>query len=819
MDALWQDLRYSLRVMAKSPGFVAVAIVALALGIGANTAIFSVVDSVLFRALPYKDPGQLVWATTFMPQRNQNLVFADIYFAWHKQNHVFEDMAGYSSAADFTLKGAGTAERLHGNKVTASFLPVLGVSPRIGRNFSAEEDHPGGPNAVLLSDKLWKTHFSGDPNAIGKVLMLDNSPYTVVGVMDPGFEFLDSTPIDLFVPFQLAESSIQNNHGNVTIRIQTMSTIGRLRPGMTVAAAQTDLAAINKQGLAGLPMGLGSMFANGQVQAFTLHDHQVGNVRQDLLVLIGAVGFVLLIACANVANLQLARSKAREKEVAIRAALGASRWRLVRLLLTESSAISLTGGIVGLAFAVAVIRLIRHYGPANIPHLLTSSLDARVLLFTLGVSLLTGLLFGLAPVSAALRVSLNDTLKETGSQGGAGTGARNPQKVLMVLETALSLVLFIGAGLLVRTFIGMTSISPGFDPQGVLTASILLPVNQYQSPEQQRAFFHQLVERVQALPGVTSAGATAVLPLQDSMMMIASQVQGQAQGDPSRGSSPQLNIPATAFNITTPGTFAAMRIPLKQGRYLDDRDGANAPGAIVVNEAMVRRDFAHQDPVGQVVNGFPGGPKTIVGVVADVKQRSLTGEVLPQVYASMEQMPTARASLVIRTSGNPLNLVSAVRKQVLDLDSNVPLDAVRTLDDLVATQVASQRFNAAILSAFAGLAVLLAALGIYGVMAYAVGQRTHEFGIRMALGAEPGNVLWMVMGQGLRLALLGVALGLVASFGLTRLLTTRLYGVKATDPATFIIVTVSLVAVALLACWIPARRATRVDPVIALRYE
>jgi putative ABC transport system permease protein len=814
METLWQDLRYSLRVMAKSPSFVAIAVVALALGIGANTAIFSIVDSVLFRALPYKDPDKLVWATTFMPQQNQNLVFADIYYVWHKQNHVFEDMAGYSGSTDFTLTGTGTAERLHGARITASFLPVLGLSPRIGRNFSAEEDHPGGPNAVLLSDKLWKSHFGGDPNVIGKVVSLDNTPYTVTGVLDPTFEFLDNTPIDLLVPFQLADTSIQNNQGRVTIRIQAMSTVGRLRPGMTVAAVQTELAAINKEGLAALPMGLGKMFASGQVQAFTLHDHQVGNVRQDLLVLIGAVGFVLLIACANVANLQLARSKAREKEVAVRAALGASRWRLVRLLLTESSAISLTGGIVGLVFAVIVIRLIRHYGPANIPHLLSASLDARVLLFTLGVSLLTGLLFGLAPVSAALRVSLYDTLKESGTQGGTGIGARNPQKVLMVLETALSLVLFIGAGLLVRTFIGMTSIAPGFDPQGVLTARISLPVNQYQSPEQQRAFFHQLVERVQALPGVTSAGATASLPLQSSMMMISSQVQGQAQNDLSHS-----NIPTTAFNISTPGAFAAMRIPLKEGRYLDERDGANAPGAIVVNEALVRQDFAHEDPIGKVVNGFAGGPKTIVGVVADVKQRSLTGEVLPQAYASMEQMPTARASLVIRTYGNPLNLVSAVRKQVLELDSNVPLDAVQTLDDLVASQVASQRFNAAILSGFAGLAVLLAAVGIYGVMAYAVGQRTHEFGIRMALGAEPGNVLWMVMGQGLRLALLGVALGLVASFGLTRLLTTRLYGVKATDPITFSVVTVVLVAVALLACWIPARRATRVDPVIALRYE
>jgi putative ABC transport system permease protein len=814
METLWQDLRYALRVMAKSPGFVAVAVIALALGIGANTSLFSVVDAVLFRALPYKNPDQLVWATTFMPQQNVNLVFSDLYHGWRKQNHVFEQMAGYSNSTDFTLTGTGTAERIHGSRVTASLLPVLGVTPRIGRNFSAEEDSPGGPKAVLLTDHIWKSHFGGDTEVLGKVVSLDQNPYTVVGVLDPEFDFLENTSIDVLVPFQLAESSIQNDQGRVTVRIQPMNVIARLRPGMTAAAAQADLAAINKQGLAALPMGLGAMFGKGQVQAFTLHDHQVGNVRQDLLVLIGAVGFVLLIACANVANLQLARSAAREKEIAVRRALGSTRWRLIRLLLTESSVISLAGGIVGLGFAVAVIRMIKHYGPTNIPHLLSAHLDARVLLFTLGISLVTGFLFGLAPISAALRVSLNDSLKETGAPGGTGSGARNPQKVLMVLETALSLVLLIGAGLLVRTFIGMTSISPGFDPEGVLTSRISLPLNQYQTPEQQRAFFSQLVERVQALPGVTAAGAVAALPLQPGLMMIASHVQGQGPNDLASS-----NIPTTSLNIVTPGTFKALRIPLRQGRYLDERDGANAPQALVVNEALVRRDFPKQDPVGQIVNGLPGGPKTIVGVVADVKQRSLTAEIIPMAYVSMEQMPMASANLVIRTSGSPLSLVSALRKQVLDLDSNVPLDAVQTMDDMFASQVASQRFNAAMLSGFAGLAVLLAAVGIYGVMAYAVGQRTHEFGIRMALGAERSDVLRMVLKQGLLLAFAGIVVGLIASFALTRLLSARLYGVKATDPLTFILVTTVFVIVALAACWVPARRATRVDPVIALRYE
>jgi putative ABC transport system permease protein len=814
METLWQDLRYALRVMAKSPGFAAVAVVALALGIGANTSLFSIVDAVLFRTLPYKNPDQLVWVTTFIPQQNQNLVFSDVYHAWDKGNRQFEQMAGYSNSADFTLTGSGTPERLHGSRITASLLPMLGVTPRIGRTFSAEEDRPGGPNAVLLSDRTWKVDFGGDPNIVGRVISLDNNSYTVDGVLDPEFEFLDNTPIDVLVPFQLAESSIQNDHGRVTVRIQGMSAIGRLRPGMTVATAQTDLAGINKQGFPTLPSGLATLFAKGQVQAFTLHDHQVGNVRQDLLVLTGAVGFVLLIACANVANLQLARSKAREKEIAIRRALGSTRWRLIQLLLTESSVISVSGGLVGLGFALGIIKLIKHYGPTNIPRLLSAHLDARVLLFTLGISLATGFLFGLAPVFAALRVSLNDTLKETGASGGAGSGARNPQKVLMVLETALSLVLLIGAGLLVRTFVSMTSISAGFDPAGVLTARVSLPINQYQTPEQMRAFFHQLLQRIQTLPGVTSAGTMGALPLQSSMMVIATQVQGQAPNDLAHN-----NVPTTALNIVTPGVFKSLQIPLRKGRYLDERDGANAPKTIVVNESLVRRDFPNQDPIGQVVNNLPDGPRTIVGVVADVKQRSLTAEVMPQIYAPMEQMPSAGANLVVRTTGNPMSLLPSVRDQVLAIDSNVPLDNVRTMDDSISAQVASQRFNAVALSSFAGLAMLLAAVGIYGVMACAVGQRTHDFGIRMALGAERGDVLRMVLKQGLLLATIGIAVGLTASFGLTRLLSAKLYGVKATDPLTFVSVTVVFVFVALAACWVPARRATLVDPVIALRYE
>jgi putative ABC transport system permease protein len=814
MDSFWQDLRYSLRVIAKNPSLTAVAVIALALGIGANTAIFSVVDAVLFRALPYRDPGTLAWATNYLPEQKQSLVFPDIYGAWRKQNHSFQSIAAYSPNADFTLTGAGTAERLHGGKVTESFLPLLGVSPRLGRNFSPEEDRPGGPLAVLLSDHLWRSQFGADPAAVGRVIALDKNSYTVVGVLPPDFEFLDNTTADLLVPFQLSDSSIQVSQGRVTIRIEAMRVVARLRPGVMLAAAQAELADINKTVLPKMPGGFAQMLSTQQAQVSSLHAHQVGNVKPALLVLLGAVAFVLLIACANVANLQLARGAAREKEMAIRGALGAGRGRLARLLFTESAAVALMGGAAGLLLAAGIIRMIRHYGPTNIPHLLSSRLDLRVLFFTLGISLLTGLLFGLAPVLAAFRVSLNDTLKEGGASGGSGAGTRRPQKALLVVEIALSLVLFICAGLLIRSFQRLTAIQTGFSADNVLTARVSLPLNEYRAPEQQRAFFTQLVSRLQALPGATAAGAASSLPFRAGGAMLSVQIEGQPPTDLMR-----TRIPVAALNIVTPGYFSALRVPLKSGRLLDERDGANAPGAIVVNQAFIRQFLPHDDPLGKRVHLGPEGFSTIVGVVADVKQRSLTAEITPEIFAPLEQQPTPSLNLVIRASMNPLSLVSAVRQHILDLDSNVPLYSVQTLDDVVAAQMASQRFNAIALAAFAGLAVLLAAVGIYGVMAYAVGQRTREIGVRMALGAAPADVLRMVLRQGLVLALFGVALGLGGAFFATRLMRTLVFGVTTTDPATFIGVTTILVLVAVAACWIPARRATRVDPVVALRYE
>jgi predicted permease len=817
IEQLIEDIRFGLRMLRKSPAFTLVAILTLALGIGANTAIFSVVDAVLFRSLPYQNSSRLIWATNFIPHEGQNMVFADEYTAWRTQTHVFDGIAAYSTLAEYTLTGAGAPQRLHGARITASFLNVLGVNPQLGRNFLPQEDRPAGPNAVLLSDAIWRSAFAADPGVVGRAIQLDDTPYTVIGVLPRDFEFLDNSPSDVLVPFQLADSSIQISAGKVRMMVFPLRVVARLRPGAALAEVAAELNEVNKRVQDGIPPRLKAL-AGGQAQVFFLHDHEIGDVRPALLVLLAAVGFVLLIACANVANLQLARAAGREKEVAVRGALGAGRWRLARLLLTESCAVALAGGAAGLLLAVWTTRLIRRFAPASIPHLQTVHLDLRVLAFTLIVSLLTGILFGLAPVLAAFRVSLDTALKDAGPH--SSTGTRRIQRALMVVEIALSFVLLIGAGLLMKSFHQLTAISPGFDPQGVLTAQIALPLDQYQSMDQQRAFFSQLAPRLQALPGVVSAGVTANIPLRGNSMIMVVQIEGRPPAD-----FTSANIPTTSLNAVSPGYFAALRVPLLEGRYLDERDGLDAPNAVVVNQAFVRQYFPKEDPIGRTFTAgmgpATGGPQkwAIVGVIGDTKQQGLASDVMPEATASALQWPRFMMSLVLRASVNPSSLVSAVRKQVSDLDKNLPVYGVQTMDEVLSAEVASQRFNAVALAGFAGLALLLAGVGVYGVMAYAVSQRTHEMGVRIALGAGPGRVLRMVMNQGLRLALIGIVLGLAASFALTRLLTGLLFGVRASDPATFVIVTITLLAVTIAACWIPARRATRVDPMVALRYE
>jgi putative ABC transport system permease protein len=801
-----QDVRYALRALAKSPGFVAVSGAALALGIGANTAIFSVVNSVLLHPLPYKDPAQLVWIADFLPRRGMNGVLDADYFAWRRQNHTFQDMAAYAQGPGFTLTGTGEAERLRGTKVTASFFHVLGIAPRLGRSFLPEEDRPGGAHVAVLSDALWRRRFAADPVVVGRAITLDGNPYTVVGILPPDFEFPGNSRAELIVPFALSGQAIQSEQTVIVLQA-----VARLRPGISTNAAAADLDAINQRLQASYPEGYAQMMAGARAQVIPLHDWLVGNVRPALLMLLGAVGFVLLIACANAANLQLARAVTREREMAVRAALGAGRWRLTRQLLTESLLLAMVGAASGLLLASWLVSLVRSLGPRDTPYLAGAHVDLRVLLFTFGVSLLSGLLLGLAPILAGFRVSLNDSLRQSGARSGAGARARRPQKALVIVEVALSLVLLVGAGLLIRSFLRLASVALGFDPHGVLTARVSLPPSLYQTDDRQRAFFAQFVERVQRLPGVISAGATAMLPLHGITMAAGVTVEGHA------GAAPEAA--GAALDVVTPGYFSALHIPLVAGRFLDARDTAGFPLALVVNRAFARAFFPNEDPIGRRIKMTSDEWRTIVGVVADTKQTGLASGVAPEAFFSLEQWATSDMALVIRSSADPLSLVSAVRKQAAQLDKSLPLYSIETMDEMLSADVASQRFHASLLGAFAGLAVLLAAVGIYGAMAYAVGQRTREIGVRMALGAEPAGMLGMVLAQGLRMALTGVVVGLAGSFALTRFMRSLLFEVKPTDPATFAGVPLVLVVVALAASYIPAWRATHVDPMVALRYE
>lgn len=812
MADFWQDVRYAFRVLRNSPAITLVVVLTLALGIGANSAIFSVVNSVLLRPLPYRDAASLVWVTDHLPKQNQNVVFDADYFAWRDRCTSFQEITAYMNSAEYTLTGAGDAGRVAGVRATYSYLRTLGVSPQLGRDISAEEDRPGGAHVVLMSDRLWRARFSAAPSIVGRNIALDGNPYTVVGILPQSFEFPENSKADLLVPFGLNDSEVLTNRGIFFVRI-----IARLKPGVTPEAAAAELDAISPQFHAAYTGGYAKSFIGAHAQVMSLHERLVGDVRKALLLLLGAVVFVLLIACVNVATLQLARAVAREKEIAIRGAMGAGRWRIARQLLTESALVGFLGGGAGLLLAVWLVALARRFGPRAIPHLNVTQLDGRVVLFTIAVSLLASILFGLAPVFSAFRVSLNDSLKQAGAQSSSGKKAVRPQQVLVTIELGMALVLFIGAGLLARSFVRLISIPQGFDSHGVLTARISLPANTYLKPEQQRAFHSQLIERLQALPGVTSAAGAGVLPFGGWIYTSAIQVEGR----PLIENNPAIKRNA-AINPATSEYFTALRVPLRSGRFLDHTDLANGQETAVINETFARTFFPDENPIGHRIEFAAADDpiwRTVVGVVGDTPQTGIATEIIPEVYVSAEQLPDLGMFLTLRTDGNPMTLAPTVREIVASLDKNVPVFGVQTLDDSLAFQVASQRFNMALLAGFAALALLLSAIGIYGVMAYAVGQRTHEIGIRLALGAVPGNVLRMILLQGAKLAVLGVVLGLSAGIALTRLLTTMLFQVKPTDPLTFAAGALILFAAALAACWIPARRATKVSPLVALRYE
>jgi putative ABC transport system permease protein len=807
IEILRQDVRYGFRMLGKNPGFTTVAVLTLALGIGGTTAIFSVVSSALLRPLPYHDPSQLVWVADENPRAHMTVVLESDYFAYQQLKGIFQDVAAYEPGETHTLTGFGDAVRLNGGAVTYNFFDVLGVLPQMGRSFLPEEDRAGVAHTVLLTDTCWRQHFSSDANIIGRSIALDNESYSVIGVLPPQFEFLDNPRVAVIVPLAL-----QNREISITKPMRLVRAVGRLRQGITPAAAAANVDAANQRIWAGYPPSWAGMMEGTRAQVLPLREHLVGKAQPALLVLLAAVASVLLIACLNIANLQLARGVSREKEIAIRGALGAGRSRLLRQLLTENLIISLAGGASGLAIAAWLVRVLRASGPANIPHLATSQLNLPVFAFALIVSLATGILFGLAPMLAASRVPILETIKESGTPTGPSWKIGRSHNLLTVIELAAALVLFIGAGLLVRSFAQLTSVPPGFDARGVLTAQISLPINLYKTQEQQLAFFRSLEKRLISLPGVESAALANVLPLQG--FNLGSWVQREELPPAPPGTSP-----TTGVGVVTPGYFSVLHISLVQGRLLDSRDGRVSPNDLVVNEAFIRRYFPNENALGKRLKVADQGIWTIVGVVRDSKQRGLAADIEPEIFIPVEKWCPPELTVLLRLQRDPITFLPSVRAVVSQLDKNLPLFDVQTMDSLLNGELAAQRFNAALLGAFAIFAVFLAAIGIYGVMAYSVHQRVREVAIRMALGAEPRDVLWMTLSRGLVLAATGLVFGLAGAFALTRLLGTLLYRVRPSDPATFVGVTLALLAVALAACWIPARRAMRVDPMVALRYE
>ncbi|HJQ32684.1 MAG TPA: ABC transporter permease [Pyrinomonadaceae bacterium] len=801
MRSLLQDVRYAVRRLLKSPGFAAVAVVALALGIGANTAIFSVVNSVLLRPLPYPQPEQLVQLWESRPRMNMTraAVGPHEFLAWAERSQSFKQLAAADSA-EYNLTGRGEPERVTAALVSASYFPLFGVNPLHGRAFLPEEEQPGRENVVVLSHELWQSRFNSDASIVGQTLNLDGVPCTVVGVMPRGFRLPDDSALARPVVFTAEDHAKAGSH--------FLSVYGRLKDGVTVEQAQTEMAAVAGR----VEQDFGDANAGHLVVLVPLHEQLVGGARAALLVLLGAVGLVLLIACANVANLLLARAAGRRREVAVRSALGASRWRIVRQLLAESLLLSVLSGAAGLLLAVWGVDLLVSLDPSGVQRAGEVTLDWRVLGFALGLSLLTGLLFGLAPALQTSKTDLVESLKE-GGRSAQGLGRSRLRGALVVSEVALTLVLLVGAGLLIKSFRQLLAVESGLDPRGVLTLDVSLPRTKYPEPQQLASFYERLIEQAAALPGVESAGAVSVLPLAGSDNSNFVQIEGRAPQPAGQA------LRAGRRNVSAE-YFRALGIPVKRGRAFTAADRQDAPPVVVINESMARSFFAGEDPVGKRIRTGDKAPwAEVVGVVGDVRHRGLDVDTRPEMFFPHLQTPSRQMTLVVRTSGDPVALAGPLRERVRELDRDQPVGNVKTMEAWVAESVASRRFSVLLLGVFAAVAAGLAALGLYGVVSYSVAQRTHEIGLRVALGARPRDVLRLVIRQGMALTLLGTAAGLLAALALTRLMSSLLFGVGATDPATFVTVPALLLVVALLACYLPARRATKVDPMVALRYE
>jgi predicted permease len=819
MQTLLQDVRYGLRMLASNAGFTIVAVLALTLGIGANTAIFSVINGVLLQPLPYRDPGRLVIMGEKTPEFDMMSVSYPNFLDWQRESRSFESLGAHRWTA-YDLTGSGTPEHLEGKMVSAGFFPALGTTPLLGRDFDAQEDRVGTSRIAMISGGLWKRRFGGASDVIGKAVTLSGQSYTVIGVVPAGFRFLGTADVYTLLG-QWDEVLAHSREAHPGLRV-----VGRLKPGVTREQAEADMKSVAAQ----LAQAYPKSNAQHSVTIRPLAQEIVGDVRPALMVLLGAVGFVLLIACANVANLLLARSTTRRREMAIRAAIGASQSRMIRQLLTESVLLALGGGALGLLLARWGTQAVVAAIPGGLPRMENIGVDVWVLAFTLAVSVATGVIFGLAPALQISRLDLHTTLQE-GSRGST-EGQHGLRSVLVVAEVAASLVLLIGAALMLKTMWQLGRVNPGFNPRNLLTFSVGLNPASRTAPDRIRVAYRELAREVQALPGVQAAGSVDIVPLTDSDDELPFWVSGRPRPN---SQSDML----WALNYTVdPGYLRAMDIPLLHGRFIGDTDTKESTPVVVIDEVMAKSLFPHEDPIGQSIRiAVPEGmgpgldqPIQIVGVVGHVKHFGLDADakskIQYQVYLPFAQMPdqvlpviASFITVLVRTTVDPLSLAGAVRRTVSKGGSDQSVFAVRTMKQIVSDSVADRRFSMLLLGVFAGLALMLAAVGIYGVISYTVTQRTHEIGIRMALGAERNSLLTLVVGDGLRLLLIGVGVGLAAAVGLTRLMSSMLYGVRPTDLAIFATVSLLLAGVALLASYIPARRATKVDPMVALRYE
>ncbi len=825
MGSLFSDLRHAVRVLRQNAGFTLVAVAALALGIGANTAIFSVVNAVLLAPLPYPDSGRIMRIErSYNGQTGGGSVSIPKFMAWKRANQTFEAMALYDfSGPGLNLGGGDHPQQVKGIHVSQEYFKVFGVAPAIGRGFLPQEDQPAGAKAAVLSDGLWKNRFGSDPSIVGKPILLGGDPYTVVGILPASFH--SDPPADVFIPMQADPNSTNQGH--------YLLAAGRLKPGATLETAQANMKVAGERFRAANPKW---MDKSESVGVIPLSDAVAGDVRLPLLILVGAVGFVLLIACANVANLLLARAAGRQREIAIRTAIGANRWHLIRQLLTESLLLAGLGGVLGFVIGAWSVPLLLALSPGNLPrvndptHLASavSTFNWPVLAFTLAVALATGVLFGLFPALQISKLDVNANLKEASGRSGTGLRHNRARGVLVAAEMALAVILLAGAALMIRTFVGLRSAQPGFDPRNVLTMQTSLTGGRYDSTAKAESFVRQVTQRIETLPGVQGAACTVMLPVEGGIDLPFS-IEGQPppKGDLYNGDQ--------QWRFVGPHYFSALHVPMLRGRSFDERDTGKSEHVVIINQAFAKKYWTKGDPVGQRMTIGKGlGPqfeepaREIVGIAGNIRETGLQGVDEPAMYVPESQITDGLTQLansvlplswVIHTSGDPASLSSAVQAEFRAVDSLVPVSKIRTMEQVLSESTARQSFNMLLLAIFAGLALLLAAIGIYGLMSYTVEQRTQEIGIRMALGAGRGDMLKLIVRQGMILAGVGVVIGLAAAFGLTRVLASLLFGVKTTDPVTYVAVGGILLAVALLATYIPARRATQIDPLIALRYE